>query len=213
LARFRTMTLEESSPESWIDNPELVPPGTRPAEVPGKREKRQAPFDRFSRRANTDMIVDVLWHYVRNTPRYAATEGEYWVLSCLPGTKPPRLTAITLHMMEAIYITEGEDGTLNGHVITSKNALLKRFGSWDAFKREHPGLDPDESEYEDAGGDQIRLSGALPDVHDALIDDRIGYAIRVLTERVREKGRTVNTTGHCPQLVDLVLDDRPPSCI
>lgn len=199
---------------SWIDNPELVPPGTRPAEVPGRREKRQAQFDRFSRREDTDMIVDVLWHYVRNIPRYAATEGEYWALSCLPSTKSPRLTAISLQSMEAIYITEGEDGILIGHVITSEDALLERFGSWDAFRREHPGLYPDHDgyKYKDAGPDQIRLIGALPDVHDAIIDDRIGYAIRVLTERVREKGRTLNPKGHCPQLVDLVLDHRPSSC-
>jgi hypothetical protein len=199
---------------SWIDNPQLVPPGTRPAEGPGRREKRQAQFDRFSRREEADIIVDVLWHYVRNIPRYAATEGEYWALSCLPSTKSPRLSAISLHSMEAIYITEGEGGIPIGHVITSKEALLDRFGSWDAFQREHPGLYPDHNgdKYKDAGPDQIRLIGALPDVHDAVIDDRIGYAIRVLTERVCAKGRTLHSRGHCPQLVDLVLDDRPPSC-
>jgi hypothetical protein len=191
-----------------------VLPGTRPAEVPGRREKRQEQFDRFSRREDTDKIVDVLWHYVRNIPEYAATEGEYWALSCLPSTTPPRLTAISLHTMEAIYITAGDDGISNGQVIASEEALLHRFGSWDAFHREHPGLDPDRegSKYEDAGTDQIRLTGALPAVHHAIIDDRIGYAIRVLTDRVRLRGRTIHARGHCPQLANLVLGDRHPFC-
>jgi hypothetical protein len=208
------MTIKGSSPVSWIDNPQLVPSGPRPAEVRGRREKRQIQFERFSGREDADMIVDVLWHYVRNIPRYAATEGEYWALSCLPSTTHPRLTAISLHTMEAIYITEGDDGIPNGQVIASEEALLHRFGSWDAFHREHPGLDPDHdgSKYEDAGTDQIRLIGALPDVHHAIIDDRIGYAIRLLTNRVCAKGRTLHSRGHCPQLADLVLGDRPPTC-
>jgi hypothetical protein len=130
--------------------------------VPGRREKRQAQFDRFSRREDTDMIVDVLWHYVRNIPRYAATEGEYWALSCLPSTTPRRLTAISLHTMEAIYITEGDDGIPIGQVITSEDALFHRFGSWDAFQRDHPRLRPDHegSKYEDAGTD--RSASAVP---------------------------------------------------
>lgn len=197
---------------SWIDNPQLEPPGTRPAEVPGRREKRQTQFGRFSRREDADVIVDVLWHYVRNIPRYAETEGEYWALSCLPGTTAPRLTAISLHTMEAIYISEGDGGIPNGRVIVSQEALLHRFGSWAAFHREHPDLNPDGTKYEDASIDQIRLIGALPDVHRAIIDDRIGYAIRVLTDRVCDKGRTIHSRGHCPQHADLVLGDRPPSC-
>lgn len=182
--------------------------------MPGRRERRQAQFDRFSRREDADLIVDVLWHYVRNIPRYAATEGEYWALSCLPGTTPSRLTAISLHTMEAIYITDGDDGTPDARVIASAEAIIHRFGSWNVFHREHPSLDLDEgSNYKDAGIDQIRLIGALPDVHHAITDDRIGYAIRVLTDRVRLNGRTIHAKGHCPQLADLVLGDRPSSCL
>jgi hypothetical protein len=86
-------------------------------------------------------------------------------------------------------------------------------GHGDGLEREHPGLDNDESRYKDAGTDQIRLVGALPDIHDAIIDDRVGYAIRVLTERVGSKGRTLQFRGHSPQLADLVLADHPPICI
>jgi hypothetical protein len=207
------MTTEESVHAAWIDNPELAPPGTRPDETPGRRERGQAQFDRFSHRTDTDLIVDVLWHYVGYIPRYAATEGETWALSCLPSTKPARLTAISIRSMETIFITEGDDDMPFGHMVTSAEALLDRFGSWDGLEREHPGLDHDESRYKDAGTDQIRLVGALPDIHDAIIDDRVGYAIRVLTERVGSKGRTLQFRGHSPQLADLVLADHPPICI
>jgi hypothetical protein len=192
---------------SWVDDPSLVSGGSRPADRPGVREGKQVRFNRFCARPDSGLIADLLWHYVRNIPCSAATEGEHWAVSCLPGGNTKRLTAISLRTMETIVIT-----TAGGFLIVSQDALLDRFGSWDSFENDHPELTHDPCGYQDAGLDQIRIAGELSHLHDALLDDRITYAIRVLTERVSALGRTIHSRGHCPQLADLILDETPPTC-
>lgn len=204
------MAVDGDFPESWIDRPELVPPGARPAASPGARARCQAQFDRFAGREDARLIVNTLWHYVRNLPRYAAAEGVYWALSCLPGTRPPRLTAISLRTMESIVVREAVGGVPDGYMMVGAQALYGRFGSWDLFRKEFPGLDLDLGDLE-AGLDQVCVQGDLPSLRAAVVDGRVAYAIRALTHEVCGIGSTPHTWNHCPQLADLVLADRPPA--
>jgi hypothetical protein len=204
--------ISENPVSEWVENATLVPPGKRPAEKAGLRKQKERQFGLFRKRSDAAAIVDFLWHYVRNVPRYAATEGEHWALSCLPSTTKTRVTAISLRTMETVVIDDYDAGNTGGFLNVSQHALLDRFGSWDAFESEHPGLLRSTANYRDPGPDQISIEGTLADLHDAVVDDRVGYAIRVLTDRLHRTGQTLQKRGHCPQLADLILEGHPPHC-
>jgi hypothetical protein len=187
----------------WVEDP-----GQRPGDDSGLRERKHPRFAQFMARPESDLIIDVLWHYIRHVPRRATSERNAWSLSCLPGGgSPRRLAVVSMRTMEVIVA-----GPADGFMIVSEEALVAHFGDWDRFSKEHPGLEPAASTYRDAGHDQVMLRGSLPALHDAIIDDRVGAAIRSLTARVYALGRTIHWRGHCPQLADLVLDDAVPRC-
>lgn len=191
----------------WVDDPGSLEPGSRPADSPGSRERKQPRFAKFCALPESDVITDVLWHYIRDVPGYAAAERSHWALSCLAGSAAGRDAVISMRTMEVIVL-----GRRAGFLVVSEDALLRRFGNWTGFSQRHPGLEPAESYYKDPGRDQVRLSGSLSALHGAVTDDRVGYAIRTLTARVFKLGRTLHHRGHCPQLADLVLDEDSPPC-
>jgi hypothetical protein len=197
--------MDESTLVRWVDDPGSIEPGRRPADPPGLRERKQARFAKFCALPESDLITDVLWHYMRNVPRYAASERSQWALSCMADVPAGRLAVVSMRTMEVIVM-----GRSAGFLIVSEDAVMRRFGGWDAFSRQHPELEPRESNYKDPGDDQVRLSGCLSAMHGAVTDERIGYVIRALTARVFRLGRTMHHRGHCPQLADLVLDEIGP---
>jgi hypothetical protein len=58
----------------WVDDPGCLGPGRRPGDDSGLREHKQPRFARFTIRPESDLITDVLWHYMRHVPRRAASE-------------------------------------------------------------------------------------------------------------------------------------------
>jgi len=191
----------------WVADPGCAGPGRRPGDAAGLRERKQPRFARFCALPQSGLITDVLWHYIRHVPRYAASERSTWSLSCLPGGSRQRLAVVSMRTMEVIVARPS-----SGFMVVSEDALMRRFGGWDAVTRRHPGLDAGQSRYRDAGDDQVVLSGSLAALHGAVTDDGIGFAIRTLTARVYVLGRTIHGRGHCPQLADLVLDEARPPC-
>lgn len=199
------MTLGEL--RRWVADPGCTGPGRRPWDAAGLREQKQPRFAKFCALPQSGLIIDVFWHYIRHVPRYAGSERSAWSLSCLPGNSRNRLAVVSMRTMEVIVA-----GPSSGFLVVSEDALMGRFGGWDAFAWRHPGLDAEESGYRDAGGDQVVLRGSMEALHDAVTDDGIGFAIRTLTARVCSLGRTIHARGHCPQLADLVLDEARPHC-
>jgi hypothetical protein len=191
----------------WVEEPGCVEPGQRPGDAAGLRERKQPRFAKFCALPQSGLIIDVLWHYLRQVPRYAGSERSAWSLSCLPGTSRERLAVVSMRTMEVIVA-----GPSSGFLVVSEDALMRGPGGWDGFAARHPGLTAEDSRYRDAGGDQVVLRGSMQALHDAVTDGGICLAIRTLTARVYCLGQTIHGRGHCPQLADLVLDQANPDC-
>lgn len=136
------------------------------------------------------------------------TEGEYWAISCLPGTTRWRLSAVTMRTMDALVIYRprpGESG-VQALMIVERSALEDGFGGRQAAGQRLPAVDIVDSDYYGAGPDQALLRGPWREVAAALSDPVVAEAARLLADRMMAQGRTLHWRGHNRLLVNDILD-------
>jgi hypothetical protein len=154
-------------------------------------------------------VVEVARAYVAAAiPDPEGTERHYWALSCLPGTTPRRLSAITMRTMDVLVAYRagtGADARVDALVIVERSTLEAGFGSRAAAAGQHPRLRFADSDYYDAGPDQLLISGAHDDLVKALRDDIVADAARRLAARAMGRGRVLHWRGHNDFLADHVL--------
>jgi 5-methylcytosine-specific restriction protein B len=139
-------------------------------------------------------------------PDAAETEGDYWVLSCLPGQRNT-LSRVSMGRMEmfALFVPEDETSSeIEGLVIVARSVLEEGFGSIVGFQAGFQRLEVTVSGYQDAGDDQVRVSGSRSDLVRALWHEPFGAAARALAEHLMRK-KTVYRRGHNYLLADHVL--------
>ncbi|MEU7994048.1 HNH endonuclease [Micromonospora sp. NPDC049060] len=181
--------------------------------LPGQQVTSTGAASRFARLAELsyfDSVVAANRAYLDAVvPDAAATEREYWALSCLPGTRtdPPRLSAISLKTMETFVLHEptepAADARAEGFMVVRKSVLDARWTPA-AFRAAHPGITRWPSDYVDAGPDQECLAGGVDDLIAVLGDERVVLAARALTEPLL-RSRTLHARGHSQPLADAVL--------
>jgi hypothetical protein len=138
----------------------------------------------------------------------ARTEAEYWALSCLPGTTPRRLSALTMRITDILVIYRAlpvESGRAEALMIVERSTLEAGFGTRALARRRYPRLQFTDSEYHGAGLDQMMVSGPCEQLVRALRDESVAEAARQLAERVMRSGRVMHWRGHNPLLADHAL--------
>ncbi|MFC6015206.1 HNH endonuclease [Plantactinospora solaniradicis] len=178
---------------------------------PGK----QSQFDRLRASAFFPAVVAANRAYLEvAVPDAAETEREYWALSCLPGTRPGRLSAVSMRRMETFVLGEPADPSgaepAVGFVIVRRSTLTRRWPTPEALGETFPGLTVEDSDYVDAGPDQARIRGRHDELTAALADGDFAAAVRDLAESLLT-GRTSHKPGHNYQLADEVLGRPRPT--
>lgn len=141
-----------------------------------------------------------------------ATEGEYWALSCLPGTTRWRLSALTMRTMDALVVNKPREAAQIGVqalMIVVRSVLDGGFGGRQAARDAFPALEIVDSEYYEAGPDQVLIQGPWRDFVAALAHPVVVESVALLATRMMGIGRTLHFRGHNRLLVADVLDDDP----
>ncbi|MEU6208052.1 HNH endonuclease [Micromonospora musae] len=167
-------------------------------------------FDRLLEGPYYDAVVAANHAYLRAAiPDAAATEREFWALSCLPNTptRPRRLSAVSMKTMETFVLHEPRQGDKmpEGFVVVRRSTFRRHWASRRALSRTFPGLIEEPSDYEDGGDDQARIAGRYDRLILALADERFAAAVRDLVAPLLVV-RTMHGAGHSYALVDHVLD-------
>jgi hypothetical protein len=181
---------------------------------------KQRRYESLARGPYFDAVVDLATAYVGaaiDDP--ARTEGEYWALSCLPGTTTGRLSALTMRITDMLVIYRADpdgrpigldrskDGStrVDALMIVERSTLEAGFGRRSLARRRHPRLAFTDSDYHGAGTDQMMISGPAQPMVRALGDERVAEAARGLAARMMGGGRVMHWRGHNPLLTDHVL--------
>jgi hypothetical protein len=154
-------------------------------------------------------VVETVRAYLAaGVPDPARTERDYWALSCLPGTTPRRLSALTMRTMDALVINKPRptESGVQVLMIVEKSTLDGGFGGREAVRDALPGLSIVDSDYYEAGPDQALVSGVWSELVAALAHPLVAAAVAALVERMMAMGRTLHWRGHNYLLVDDVLD-------
>jgi hypothetical protein len=140
-------------------------------------------------------------------PEPFRTERDGWSLSCLPGTTPRRLSALTMRTMDALVINRPgpDERGAQALMIVARSALDGGFGGREAARDALPELRVVDSAYHEAGPDQALVSGAWEELVVALGHPVVVAAVRELAERMMGMGRTLHWRGHNYLLADDVL--------
>jgi hypothetical protein len=135
------------------------------------------------------------------------TERDYWSLSCLPGTTPWRLSALTMRTMDALVINKPKAGQsgVQALMIVEKSTLDEGFGGRAAADAALDGVEIEDSDYYEAGPDQALVHGPWRDFVVALEHPVVVASVRALAARMMAIGRTLHWRGHNALLVDDVL--------
>jgi hypothetical protein len=170
----------------------------------------QRKYDRLAAGEFFTPVVEVASAYVAAAlPNAAATEGEYWALSCLPGTTPGRLSALTMRATDIVVIYQVVPKTAGSPVdalmIVERSALESGFGSRATAAARYPHLHFVDSDYYGAGEDQMMVRGPYDEIAAVLRDPAVADAARSLAERVMGSGRTLFARGHNRLLADHAL--------
>ena len=116
----------------------------------------QRKYDRLARGEFFEPVVQVATAYVAAAmPGAVATEGEYWALSCLPGTTPGRLSALTMRATDIVVIYQVLPKTpgspVDALMIVERSTLESGFGRRAVAAERYPHLHFVDSEYYGAG--------------------------------------------------------------
>src|SRR4051794_30997885 len=96
-------------------------------------ENKHRKYERLAPRPDFETGVELATAYVSaaiDAPR--RTEGEFWALSCLPGTTPRRLSALTMRITDILVIYRAEPvqaGRAEALVIVERSTLETGFGT------------------------------------------------------------------------------------
>jgi hypothetical protein len=138
----------------------------------------------------------------------ARTEGEFWALSCLPGTTPRRLSALTMRITDILVIYQAEPvqtAQVEALMIVERSTLEAGFGTRALALKRHPRLRFTDSDYHGAGVDQMMICGRSKQMVRALRDEPVAEAARQMASRMMRSGRVMHWRGHNPLLADHVL--------
>jgi hypothetical protein len=188
--------------------------GSTPAEASNRARLRGDPtkqrkYEALARGPYFDPVVDLATAYVAaalDDP--AGTEGEYWALSCLPGTSPRRLSALTMRITDILVIHKAEpisSSRVEALVIVERSTLEDGFGRRALARRRYPRLRFTDSDYHGAGEDQMMISGPARPLVRALGDDLVAAAARAMARSMMDRGRVMHWRGHNPMLADHAL--------
>jgi hypothetical protein len=132
------------------------------------------------------------------------SQGDGWALSCLPGTTPWRLSAVTMRTMDMLVVNRprGAEQDVQAIVVLERSTLRAALADAPA---DPPGVQIVASDYHEAGPDQALIRGPWRRVVDALDEPAVIEAVRSLSERIIARGRTLHWRGHNQLLVDDVL--------
>lgn len=139
--------------------------------------------------------------------RPARTARDYWSLSCLPGTTPWRLSALTMRTMDALVVNKprpGQEG-VQALTIVERSTVDTGFGGRAAAEAALDGVRIEDSDYYEGGPDQALLQGPWRDLVAALGHPVVAEAVRAMATRMMGIGRTLHWRGHNALLVDDVL--------
>jgi hypothetical protein len=188
-------------------------PPLPPDAAPAKRAlsidaTKQRKYEKLARGPFFEPVVKLARAYVLAAiADPVGTEGVFWALSCLPGTTPGRLSALTMRITDilVIYRTEPAPAVeVEALVIVERSTLEEGFGTRAAARRRHPRVRFTDSEYHGAGMDQMMISGPWRPMVRALGDERVAEAARQMAEYMM-RGRVMHWRGHNPLLADHAL--------
>jgi hypothetical protein len=164
-------------------------------------------YEKLARGPYFGPVVDLARAYVAAAiADPAATEGVYWALSCLPGTSPRRLCALTMRITDILVINKADAGTaVDALVIVERSTFEEGFGRRALARRRYPRLRFTDSEYHGAGLDQMMISGPAGPLVRCLDDERVAEAARRMAEFMMGSGRVMHWKGHNPLLADHAL--------
>ncbi|MET7421132.1 hypothetical protein [Dactylosporangium sp. NPDC005555] len=170
----------------------------------------QRKYDRLARGEFFEPVVTVAAAYVAAAmPDAAATEGEYWALSCLPGTTPGRLSALTMRATDIVVIYQVIPKTpgspVDALMIVERSALESGFGGRAKAARKYRHLHFEDSTYYGAGEDQMMVRGPYDEIAAVLGNPVVAEAAAALASRVMGSGRTLFARGHNRILADHAL--------
>ena len=172
-------------------------------------ETKLRKYDRLAAGPYFEPVVELATAYVSAAiADPERTEGEYWALSCLPGTTPRRLSALTMRITDILVIYRAEPveaGRAEALVIVERSTLENGFGTRGKAHRRYPRLRFTDSEYHGAGDDQMMISGPCRPLARALGDEAVAAAARAMADRMMAGGRVMHWRGHNPLLADHVL--------
>jgi hypothetical protein len=138
----------------------------------------------------------------------AGTEGEFWALSCLPGTTPRRLSALTMRITDILVIYRPEPvqtAQVEALMIVERSTLEANFGARGLARKRYPRLRFTNSDYHGAGADQMMIRGPYAQMMRSLRDEAVAEAARQMASRMMRSGRVMHWRGHNPLLADHVL--------
>jgi hypothetical protein len=172
-------------------------------------------YEKLARGPYFGPVVDLAAAYVAAAiADPTGTEGEYWALSCLPGTSPRRLCALTMRIADILVINKAAPAPapapapstdVEALMIVERSTLEEGFGRRALARRRHPRLRFTDSEYHGAGFDQMMISGPVGPMVRCLGDERVAEAARRMAEYMMDSGRVMHWRGHNPLLADHVL--------
>jgi hypothetical protein len=154
-------------------------------------------------------VVQVATAYVAAAIAGATvTEGEFWALSCLPGTTPGRLSALTMRATDILVIYKvaaAASSPVDALMIVERSTLEAGFGRRQAAERRYPRVRFTDSHYYGAGEDQMMVSGPHDELVAVLGDEVVAEAAGALARRMMDQGRVLFWRGHNRLLADHVL--------
>ncbi|MEV4510701.1 hypothetical protein AB0K00_17235 [Dactylosporangium sp. NPDC049525] len=170
----------------------------------------QRKYDRLARGEFFEPVVEVATAYVTAAIVDAAkSEGEYWALSCLPGTTPGRLSALTMRATDIVVIYQVLPKTpgspVDALMIVEKSTLESGFGRRTVAQERYPHLQFVDSDYYGAGEDQMMVRGPYDEIAAVLQDPVVAEAAQALAQRVMGSGRVLFARGHNRILADHAL--------
>jgi hypothetical protein len=170
---------------------------------------KQRKYEKLARGPYFGAVVAVASAYVAaaiDDP--ASTEGRFWALSCLPGTTPGRLSALTMRITDILVISHREPVEppgVDALVIVERSTLEEGFGTRGRARKRYPRLRFVDSDYHGAGMDQMMISGPAEHLARAFHDAAVADAARQMANAMMAGGRVMHWRGHNPLLADHVL--------
>lgn len=182
-----------------------TPPAERALGIDATKQRK---YEKLARGPFFEPVVNLARAYVTAAITNAAgTEGEFWALSCLPGTTPRRLSALTMRITDILVIYRSELGPaaeVEALMIVERSTFEEGYRTRAAARRRHPRLRFTDSAYHGAGLDQMMISGPWQPLVRALGDDRVAEAARAMADFMM-RGRVMHWRGHNPLLADHAL--------